>query len=335
MTPHGAVPRSVGRDRRGDPFGHTGLEETGDGSLPEKNGGKPVEPSPSDVIRLLRRIRRHLLEQWRRKPREVDPSRCLSQLSAIDLLTEQAELQREPAQAEPGLGEREAFRVVEQVAHDLRSPLTAILFLADTLRSGESGSITELQRHQLGLVYAAALALTRITDDLTTLALEQAPGPFADRAPFSLGETFEAVKNMVAPMMEVKRITGRFEVDCAEHRVGYPGPLGRVLLNLTTNAIKFSDEGGRVEVRAREVAPDTVELSVRDSGQGIPPERLEQLSRPIQRSAGQDRVLFSSSGLGLTIVRRLLKTMRSELELDSRVGYGTRFSFLLELPTLP
>jgi signal transduction histidine kinase len=222
---------------------------------------------------------------------------------------------------------------VAEVAHDLRSPLTSILFLSEALRNGQSGSLTELQKHQLGLIYAAALGLAGVTNDLMTMAQKQTLGHLDEAVAFSLHEMFEAVREMVAPQADAKRIRLRFGVQCADHRHGHPGRIGRVLLNLTTNAIRFTPEGGSVEVLAEPLARDTVQVSVRDTGQGIPPEQMAQLYEPFQKFQGREGFFFAASGLGLSIVRRLLEGLDSELTVDSKVGQGTRFSFVLSLPT--
>ena len=186
---------------------------------------------------------------------------------------------------------------------------------------------------QLGLIYSAALGLTGVTNDLMSIADEQTSAHFEESIAFSLHETFEDVREMVEPMVDSKRIVLRFDVQCSGHRVGYPGPLGRVLLNLTTNAIKFTREGGSVDVLAAPVARDSVEISVRDTGRGISSEQRARLFQPFQKSQGRKGFFFASSGLGLSIVRRLLERMNSELIIESEVGQGTRFSFTLPLPT--
>ena len=88
-----------------------------------------------------------------------------------------------------------------------------------------------------------------------------------------------------------------------------------------------------MEVLANPVARDRVEVSVRDTGEGIPPEQMAQLFQPFQKSEGREGFFFAASGLGLSIVRRLLENMDSELTVNSKVGQGTRFSFVLSLPT--
>jgi signal transduction histidine kinase len=104
-----------------------------------------------------------------------------------------------------------------------------------------------------------------------------------------------------------------------------------VLLNLTTNALKFTDRGV-VELTAIDVGPDRVELAVRDTGPGIPPEAMEALFQPWRRAKLVPRYSLSSTGLGLAICRRLVAAMGAELKVDTRPGWGTRFHFELELP---
>jgi len=107
-----------------------------------------------------------------------------------------------------------------------------------------------------------------------------------------------------------------------------------VLLNLTTNALKFTDEGF-IEVAARSSGATEVEFSVRDTGRGINPAALATLYQPFRRAPGRRGYCFSGTGLGLTICRRLVAAMGSELEFDTGPGLGTRFYFQVELPPAP
>jgi len=136
----------------------------------------------------------------------------------------------------------------------------------------------------------------------------------------------------------------------AQHKVGRPPKkrsasghavaLSRVLLNLTTNALKFTDVGtvelwcGRDRGSGR---PERIRFSVRDNGHGIPAEKLTTLFQPLRKDVGRRGQLFSQSGLGLAICRQLVSAMKSELQVESRVGEGagTRFFFDLDLPIVP
>ena len=198
---------------------------------------------------------------------------------------------------------------------------------------GSSGAVTDLQRRQLGLIYSAALGLNNLASDALELALDRDRLVEKDPAPFSITEVLEAVRSIVHPVAEEKGLEIRLRLPTADHRLGQPVALGRVLLNLTTNALKFTDEG-YVELSAAEPAPDRVELSVRDTGPGVNPDALPSLFQPFRRARARGGIFFSGTGLGLAICRKLVRAMGSELQLETRPQWGTRFYFELPLPTI-
>jgi signal transduction histidine kinase len=246
----------------------------------------------------------------------------------------------------------EGLKLLTEVAHDMHSPLTSILFLAETLQRGESGPVSDLQRKQLGLICTAALGLSSVGKDIidlerSDLLLEAKP------VAFSVTSVLEAVRDIVRPMAEVKQLTVRVEPPKIDERLGHPVALRRVLLNLTTNALKFT-EHGFVEITACELRPGWLEFSVRDSGRGIDPAVMPTLFDPMRQAPqrgrrregdgdgegggdydGRSRKLFSNTGLGLTICRKLAAAMGSELRVETQLGRGTRFFFELELPICP
>ena len=114
--------------------------------------------------------------------------------------------------------------------------------------------------------------------------------------------------------------------------MGHPVALSRVLLNLTTNALKFTNEG-YVEIVAEEVGPAAVRFAVRDSGKGMSADTvITGLFQPLRRAVGRSGHSFSQTGLGLTMCRRLVEAMGSHLQVETRAGWGTRFYFELNLP---
>lgn len=120
------------------------LDRMGDGSVNYENGGGQDPLGHADVL-LLAAIRRSLLQRWRRGDATVDQDRVLALLHSIDLLGDEPVYEG----SAPPLDEPDAFRIVAEVAHDLRSPLTSILFLSEALRNEQSGSLTEPQKYQL------------------------------------------------------------------------------------------------------------------------------------------------------------------------------------------
>jgi signal transduction histidine kinase len=229
------------------------------------------------------------------------------------------------------LTEPQGLELVVEVAHDLRSPLTSILFLAETLRRGQSGDVNDVQRRQLGIVYSAALGLISVASDMIELARGGNQLMDNDPSPFSVASVLESVRDIVLPMAEEKGLALRLLPPDIDQRLGYPVALSRVLLNLTTNALKFTDEG-LIEITAQELDGGRVELSVRDTGRGVDEEAIQTLFQPFRRMRGRRGHAFSGSGLGLMISRRLVEAMGSTLRLETRSGWGTRFFFEIALP---
>jgi signal transduction histidine kinase len=229
----------------------------------------------------------------------------------------------------------DGLALLMDVAHDLRSPLTSILVLAETLQRGQSGAVNEVQRRQLGLIYTAALGLSSVASDI--IEFTQGGDQLVDQEPsaFSVTAMLGSVRDIVRPIAEEKHLTVRLLAPTHDERMGHPVALSRVLLNLTTNALKFTDQG-YVEIVAQELGEGNgIEFAVRDSGRGIPEDKVTTLFQPLRKESGRRGQLFSQTGLGLTICRKLATAMKSELKVESREGWGTRFYFTLDLPICP
>ena len=217
------------------------------------------------------------------------------------------------------------------IAHDLRSPLTSILFLAETLQREQSGPVNDVQRRQLGLIYGAALGLSSVASDVIELARGGDQLMEKEPTPFSVTAMLESVRDIVRPIAEEKRLEVRLVAPNVDYRMGHPVALSRVLLNLTTNALKFTSEG-YVEIVTQESEPTTIQFAVRDSGRGIDPEIVSSLYQPLRRSVGRSEQSFSQTGLGLAMCQKLVEAMDSQLQVETRRGWGTRFYFELNLP---
>ena len=223
----------------------------------------------------------------------------------------------------------DAFELLVEVAHDFRSPLTSILFLAQALRDGHAGPVNDVQRSQLGLIYSAAFGLAAIASDVKNLAREQRDLIDPDAEPFAVAEVFANVERMVRPLVEEKGLELRIFVPDRLQSRGHAHALSRVLLNLTTNALKFTDQGS-VEIGVRSILHARLQYYVKDTGRGMTPEQqrdLFQAFRPRGGDGSQGRY-FSSSGIGLSIARRLIVAMGSELTLESS-STGSLFAFVL------
>jgi len=283
------------------------LEQVSGSLLQQLSADEAIEKS--DVIQLMQgieRVRQSIAPDWDRY--------FSSQISGPD-----------------------GLNLVLEVAHDLRSPLTSIRCLAESMERGQSGPVTDLQRKQLRLIYSASLGLGSMATDVIEMARRGDQLVEGVAVPFSISELLEGVSDMVRPMAEEKGLTFQFQKLSTDQRVGRPFALSRVLLNLVTNAFKFTDAGG-VDVQIRPTGMTRIEFSVIDTGGGIPESAIPDLFRPFRRSmARADRTgfLFSGTGLGLALCRKLLRAMNSDLYFETRLGHGTRFFFEVDLPATP
>lgn len=297
--------------------------------------GKPASlagfPHTMPVPRLLAQVRRSFLQLVRSCGDRVELNDVLRLLTAL----EQVEVAFDAdcaKQFAKRLAGPHGLDLVVEIAHDMRSPVTSILFLVDTLRRGQSGPVTKVQERQLRLVYSAAFGLSTMASDVIELAKGRDRLVDAYPTPFSVREIMESVRDILLPLAEEKGLAVRLVPPACDARSGHPTALSRVLLNLTTNALKFTSAGS-VTVTGRALDASRVEFSVADTGRGIPPEVVGSLFAPFrQRSSGG--FVFSSAGLGLSICRKVCAAMGCELAVETQLGAGTRFSFVLDLPPL-
>lgn len=218
---------------------------------------------------------------------------------------------------------------VVAIAHDIRSPLCSILLLVDALRRAEKMSPNPIRERQLGLIYGAAFGLSTTVSNLIGAARGDGLVQ-GEPMPFSVSETMHSVSAIVQPMCEEKGIPLGIEFPENDARIGHASAIQQSLLNLASNALRYTDAGS-VAMGCSEVSADRVEFWVEDTGPGIPDEVLERLCYGFPPEGVKLR--FSSAGLGLAIVRTLVEAMGSTLQVDSGDD-GTRFSFVLSLPIM-
>jgi len=288
-------------------------------------------PHPAFLVghRLVEMLQSELLRAWSEGPAGISPVDMLDTLHALEEVRhalERPERQRFGALLGP-----DGLELLVQVMHDLRSPLTSILFLAETLQRGQSGDVNDLQRRQLGLIYSAGLGLSGVVSDALELARGGTELSDPEPAPFSCADVLESIAAIVRPMADEKGLEMRLVPPANDRRIGHAGALSRALLNLTTNALKFT-ERGYVELSCRDLPGDRVAFAVRDSGPGINPDAVSTLFEPFRAARGRSGYAFSGTGLGLAITRKLVEAQGGRLAFETTPGTGTRFFFELNLP---
>ena len=286
-------------------------------------------PASISTTQVLECVRRRFVDEVHSE-RAVDAQQAIHILSALGRVQCLLDIAG-PEQTPDLLAGRDAAGLLIEIAHDMRSPLAAILFLLDMLRSERCGTVNPMQQRQLRLIYGASLGIMQLACDMID-SVRGAERLVGERpSEFSITETLNSVRDIVQPMAEEKGVELELALPVDDRRMGLPAVLNRILLNLTSNAIKFSSDGV-VTLGALQVSPTIVEFSVQDSGHEIPPEVMEQLFRPFRRSDVRRTRTFSSAGLGLSICHKLVLALGSELRVTTSPDDGTRFHFQIDLP---
>ena len=223
----------------------------------------------------------------------------------------------------------EKARMLAAVAHDLRSPLHALLWDTDTLRSAQAGPRRELER----MTDNAALALELVATLQTFAEIENRQLAVRPE-PVSLGRVFEDLRAMMEPLLAGRPIAFEARIaPGAETVVTDAAHLCRTLANLLSNAAKFT-ERGTIELTAARSETETT-IAIRDTGVGIDPAELPKLFSPFYRGAVRALTPLPGMGLGLAIAHELTKLLGSRIEVESEVGQGSTFRVRLPVSGPP
>ena len=237
----------------------------------------------------------------------------------------------EDARARADEANRAKSEFLAAMSHELRTPLNAIGGYAELIDLGVRGPVTPEQHEDLLRIRRSQQHLLGIINDLLNFSRIDAGRVDYDYADIVLDEIIDAVTQMIVPQATAKRID-------FESRPCGPDICVRVdrvkteqiLINLLTNAVKFTSSGGRVTLQCATVAERTVSVEVTDSGAGIAPDQLERIFEPFVQVGRSLTSMREGAGLGLAISRELARAMGGEISVTSTLGVGS--TFVLELP---
>lgn len=237
-------------------------------------------------------------------------------------------LDKERAAAEEANRAKSTFLAV--MSHELRTPLNAIGGYVQLIEMGVHGPVTEAQKETLGRIDRSQRHLLRLINDVLNLSRIEAGRVDYRVEPVPLADVVRSIMPMLEPQIARKSL--RFETVVPEDLTATADreKVQQILLNILTNAIKFTGRGGSVCIEGSALSESHVLLRITDTGTGIPTDMLEKVFEPfIQVDASRSRSA-EGTGLGLAISRDLARGMQGDLHVESEIGRGSTFQ--LDLP---
>ncbi|MDO6443732.1 response regulator [Marinobacter sp. 2_MG-2023] len=284
----------------------------------------------------------HLKRKPPRKPDELSELEQALNKMRLQILEDTRSLRQTTIQSQDERDEairanRAKNQFLANVSHELRTPLQSVLGYANLLTDT---SLDQEQKEYVHTLLSASEGLSAIINDLLDISSMEAGKLVLEDIPFDLRETLNDLVHMLGERAREKGLALELRIDeeLPWALRGDPVRIRQVLLNLVSNAIKFTDSGHvliSIEVLGRRDEKVRLRLAVEDTGIGINPEDIPLVYEPYVQLGQRFQRQLPGAGLGLTICRQLVDLMAGSLDLESQPGEGSTFWVELTLPTTP
>ncbi|HEY1096958.1 MAG TPA: ATP-binding protein, partial [Alphaproteobacteria bacterium] len=223
------------------------------------------------------------------------------------------------------------------MSHEIRTPMNAVIGLANILAM--SDPLTAKQREYIKTLQMSADSLLSLINDLLDIAKIEARTVELEHIPFNLSQIMQEIASMMSVRVREKNLnfTGDDSKLAVHEFIGDPTRIRQIILNLCSNAIKFTDQGGvHISISSAKTAkPDkhAVTISITDTGIGIAQKNLETIFQKFVQADSSINRKYGGTGLGLAITKTLVEVMGGTLTADSEIGKGSTFTVTLLLET--
>lgn len=249
-----------------------------------------------------------------------------------ELLAYQEKLQVSNEQAERANRAKSEF--LSHMSHDIRTPMNGIMGMVGIIRKNltDSGRIEDC----LDKIDTASNHLLSLINDVLDMSKMESGEIELEHVPFSLDEELKDIYTIVDNKVQEKQIYLEIQDKEVLHHylLGSPGHFRRILINLLSNALKYTPEKGRILVEVRELSAEkekaVLEIKVQDSGIGMSKDFIENsLYKPFTQENDSVRTKYKGTGLGMAIVHELVEIMQGSINVESELGKGTTFTVIL------
>jgi PAS domain S-box-containing protein len=248
----------------------------------------------------------------------------------VEAALEEARRDAERARTEAEAANHAKSEFLATMSHELRTPLNAIGGFTQLIADGIYGTVEARQSEALGRIKRAQELLLGLINAVLNFAKVQAGHVSLDVADFGIRSVLDDVRVLVLPPMQAKQLTftigAESDPDAAVR--GDREKVQQILLNLLSNAAKFTAPGGRVVVDWRRTGA-SVDVTVTDTGIGIPSDKINLVFEPFVQLGSDRTTVGQGTGLGLAISRELARSMNGELSATSELGAGSAFTLSL------
>jgi len=247
-------------------------------------------------------------------------------------IAEEAKIKAESATliAETAVKAKQQF--LSNMSHEIRTPMNAIIGFTKVLLKTETST---KQKEYLQAIKMSGDALIVLINDILDLAKVDAGKMVFERTPFKMAMSISAMLHLFEPKIREKNIELKKEYDpnIPEVLVGDPVRLHQIILNLVSNAVKFTNKG-KITVSVRLLKEDdikaTIEFAVKDTGIGIAQNKIQKIFDNFQQASSGTSRLYGGTGLGLAIVRQLVEAQDGSITVESKIDEGSTFGFVLD-----